>query len=378
VTSLKENKGSREVAKFVTFGEIMLRLACPGHRRLSQTIPGALSATFAGSESNVAAALAGFGDAVQFVTALPHGAVTSACLSTLRAQGVDVSRILKRNEGRFGQFFVETGANQRPTQIQYDRDGSCVSLAGADEYEWNDVLETATWLHVSGITPALSENAFQATLQAVRLARQSAVTVSLDVNYRSALWRWDGKNQPVRLAIQTLQELLPFVDVLFSGSGDATLLGVENNAGGRANAGRDPMSEAIEFCESLVLRYPQLRYIAVALRVQQSASSNGYGAGLFDTARNVLLSAPEINGQFTPWPIHQIVDRVGAGDAFAGGLLHGFAAAGLDDPSPLQQILEFATAAGCLAHSVEGDQLCCSEAEVQALVDGDSSGRVRR
>jgi len=351
----------------------MLRLACSGHRRLVQSIPGSLNATFAGSESNVAAALARFGHAVRFITALPNSFVGEACLSSLRSEGIDVSRIVMREDARLGQFYVESGANQRPTRIQYDRAGSAVSLTRGEEYDWPAIMADAGWLHVSGITPAISRTAFRATRMALEAARQVGVRISMDVNFRSALWRWDNSLEPLELAAQSLRELLPMVDVLFTGIGDTELLGV------RLPTERDDDADPlVAFCGDVVSAFPQVRYIAVSLREQQSASSNNYGCGLYDARTKTLLKAPLHDGEYRPWSIGQIIDRVGAGDAFAAGLLRGLSERWDDAPDNLQQVLEFATAAGCLAHSIEGDILYATVDEIDRMLAGDTTGRVQR
>lgn len=362
------------LSDIVTFGEIMFRLATPGQTRIAQAVPGSLHATFAGAEANVAVALAQFGRRSRFVTSLPDNPLTTACLATLRGQGVLVEDCVRRSRGRFGLFFVESGANQRPVRIHYDREGSAVSLADESAYDWSRILAPAGWLHVSGITPAISEPAFRATLAAVRTASGSGIPVSLDVNFRSALWRWDGRNQPRRLAAETLRQLLPHVSVLFAGPGDAELLSVDDLNPGPQAITPGNLGSVHAFARAVVNRDPTVRYVATSVREQRSASDNGYGAVLYDAGSDELLVAPRVEGRAGLWEIHDIVDRVGAGDAFAAGLIDGLSRT----PPDLQATLDFATAAGCLAHSTVGDFLYSSRDEVHALVAGQSSGRIQR
>ena len=199
---------AQTVNRVVTFGEIMVRMAPPGVQRIQQSLPGKLDVTFAGAEANVAASLALLGNDVEFVTALPEGPLTDACLGNLRSVGIGTRHVQISDQGRFGIFLVDTGANQRPTRVFYDRDSSSISLAGPGSFDWDTVLAGSSWLHLTGITPALSAAAAALTLQAATRARELGIGVALDCNFRSKLWRWDSSRTPLQLASETLSKFL--------------------------------------------------------------------------------------------------------------------------------------------------------------------------
>lgn len=359
------------MAAIVTFGEIMARMAPPGVERLRQSLPGRLDVTFAGAEANTAVSLALLGSDVDFVTALPAGPLTDACLSSLRGTGVGTQHVRLTASGRLGIFFVETGANQRPTQVYYDRDHSAISQSAPGDFCWTDILKGARWLHLTGITAALSESAAELTIEAARVARQLGVEVSFDINFRSKLWRWDGADQPQQLARRTLLKLLPHVSLWFLSEDDCGLLGLADqqpaNGGSRAE-------RLVRAAKSVRQQFPGIRYFAGTFREQISASHNNWSGLLFDAAADITTQAPLRDGVVQPWEIRQIVDRVGSGDAFAAGILFG-----LSQPTPdLQYTIDFATAAGCLAHSISGDWNYVSRAEIEELMHGAGTGRVVR
>jgi 2-dehydro-3-deoxygluconokinase len=341
-------------AKVVTFGEIMLRLAPRGFERFLQTPQ--FVATFGGAEANVAVALASFGSPASFVTVLPANPIADAAVAELRGFGVDTSRII-RAAGRLGVYYLEAGANQRPSRIVYDRDYSAMALAQPGDISWQAVFEGATWFHISGITPALSASAADLAVESVHKARSAGVTVSCDLNYRKNLWKW-GKT-----AREVMPELVKLTDVLIANEEDIQVsLGLEAEVD--VQSGQLDRLQYEKLAGRVLSAYPNLRAIAITLRESMSASHNRWSACLHD-GKKFLTSRR--------YDITHIVDRVGAGDCFAGGLIHGMLG-GLTS----QETLEFAVAASCLKHSIPGDFSRLTVAEVNALLKEGGSGRVQR
>ncbi len=341
-------------AKVITFGEIMLRLKSPGAERLLQSAH--LEATFGGGEANVAVALAGFGEDAAFVTVLPDNDIANACVAELRRFGVDTSRIVRKS-GRIGIYFLEGGANQRPSKVIYDRAGSTMALAKPGDFDWAQTFQGADWFHITGITPAISASAAELSLEAVQAARQAGLTVSCDFNYRGNLWKY-GKSAP-----EVMKELVRFVDIGIANEEDCQkALGIVSDVAVEGGA-LDP-AKYRSLAEHVLAAFPQLRLIAITLRESRSASHNGWSACLHDRQQFLLSRKYEIT---------DIVDRVGAGDAFAGGLIHG-----LRSLPTRGEALEFAVAASCLKHSIPGDFNRVTRAEVMKLAGGDASGRVQR
>ncbi len=340
--------------RVVTFGEIMLRLKSPGVERLFQSP--VLEATFGGGEANVAVSLANFGLDAAFASVLPANAVADACIADLRRFGVDTSRIV-RGPGRMGIYYLETGANQRPSVVVYDRAGSSIAQAKPGDMDWGRAFEGAHWFHITGITPAISAGAAELSLEAVKRARDRGLTVSCDFNYRGKLWKY-GKSAP-----EVMRELVRFVDIGIANEEDCQKsLGVTVDVDVHSG---DLAVEKYEALSAKVLEeFPQLRVIAITLRQSRSADQNGWSACLRD-AQGFYLSRQ--------YEIADIVDRVGGGDAFAAGLIYG-----LISYETAQEALEFAVAASCLKHSVPGDFNRVSVDEVQALMGGSGSGRVQR
>jgi 2-dehydro-3-deoxygluconokinase len=341
---------------------------------MSQALPGTLEVTFAGAEANAAASLGMLGVDVQFVTALPcDSPLTGPCLSSLRSAGVGTEHVRLTGDGRFGLFFVESGANQRPTRVDYDRDRSAISLAQPDDFEWSQIFAGADWFLVTGITPALSESAARLTLAALHAARQAGCRVAFDFNYRSKLWRWDSTVSPRELAVRTIRDLLPFVDLLFGGADDAEFLGLAV-ASGITGDPLPQLDRQLAACHALAGAFPNVQLIAGSVRIQHSASHNDWGGVLFDVGTGHHWAAPCEDGCWKPYEIRTIVDRVGSGDAFDAGVLFGLCQ---KEYSP-QDAINFATAAGCLAHSVTGDWNYATRADVEALMRGDGRGRILR
>ncbi len=342
---------SRQV---VTFGEVMLRLKSPGFERLFQSP--VLEATFGGGEANVAVSLSNYGLPVRYVTALPANAIADACVAELRRLGVDVSQIRRRGD-RMGIYFLEAGANQRPSKVIYDRYHSAIATAEPADFDWPEIFSGAVWFHVTGITPALSPSAAEITLQAARAAKEAGLTVSCDLNYRKKLWRY-GKSAP-----EVMRGLMQYVDVAVANEEDCQRsLGIEAEidvASGRLDA---TVYEGL--AQAVLDAFPGVQKIAITLRESHSASHNGWSACLHNR-RDFFVSRK--------YDITHIVDRVGGGDAFAAGLIYGLLT--YDDD---HRALEFATAASCLKHSIPGDFNRVSVVEVEALMAGEASGRVQR
>ncbi len=353
----------------------MLRLAAPGHRRLRQSLPGAVDATFAGSETNVAASLAMLGAEVSLVTAMPRNPIAEACIDAVRAVGVDTSRVHWSDIGRVGLYYLESGANQRPSRVTYDRDHSSVALTPAEAYSWRESLAGATWLHVSGVTPALSEAAAEATQAAVEQAKRGGVTVSCDLNFRGKLWRWKPGVDPRDLAEHVMNRLLPFVDVLIANEEDCSqVLGIAAE-GSDIEAGRIVASRYEDVAARVVERFPKVQTVATTLRHSLSASHNDWGAMLYSAQDRRACFAPLRDGEYSPYPIKNIVDRVGGGDSFAAALIFALTTETLRSP---QSAVAFAAAASCLAHSIPGDFNYSSRQEIETLMRGLGSGRVVR
>ena len=338
--------------KIVTLGELMLRLAPEGYLRFVQAEK--LESTFGGAEANVAVSLANFGEQAVFVTKLPSHEIGQAAVNSLRKFGVDTSEI-RRGGSRVGIYYCEKGASQRPSKVIYDRAGSSFAGSEPSEYDWERILEGASWLHITGITPALSDNCAETALRACKAAREKGVTVSTDLNYRKKLWTREK-------AGQVMTELCKYVDVCIANEEDAKdVFGIES-ADSDIESGRLSKEGYIEVASRLTDRFG-FKAVAITLRESLSANDNRWSALLY-TGGNAYFSKK--------YDIH-IVDRVGGGDSFGAGLIYSMVSG--DDP---QTSVDFAVAASCLKHSVEGDYNMVSVQEVRALASGGGSGRVQR
>lgn len=355
----------------VCFGEIMARFAPPDHLRIAQAMPGMMEVAFAGAEANAAVTIAQLGGRADFVSALPCNPIADAAVAALRGAGVGVAPVVRSAQGRCGIYFVETGASQRGGLVVYDREGSAFALAGPDDYPWPEIFANAGWFHTSGIAAGVSRVAADATHAAIRAARHAGVTVSCDLNFRRKLWRWDPGVAPEALARRTLATMLPGVDVLIGNPYDlADLIGEEHDAE------PDGALEAhAALAARVAARWPQLRWIAMTLRQNHSASHNRWGALLFRPGDGAVFSAPQEGGRYAPYEIHTIVDRVGTGDVFSGALIFALQTVELAEPA---RALKFAMAASCLAHSIKGDFFHSTRAEVEGLMKGDGVGHVSR
>lgn len=342
------------MAKYVTFGEIMLRLKPPGAQRFFQSP--LLEATFGGGEANVAVALAGFGCPSAFVSLIPQNAIGEACVSELRRHGVDTSRVVRKGS-RLGIYFLEGGANQRPPVVIYDREGSAIAQAKKGDIDWEKSLAGATWFHITGITPAISLSAADLSLEAVEKARALGLKVSCDLNYRKNLWKY-GRSAP-----EIMGEIVKSADVAIANEEDCQkALGISLPVD--VESGKLETATYMSLAEKVLSIYPNLTHIAITLRESRSADENGWSAVLA-TGKDFLVSRR--------YEVRDIVDRVGTGDTFAAGLIYG-----LNNLSSPQEALEFAVAASCLKHSIPGDLPLLTLAEVQALVGGSGAGRVQR
>jgi 2-dehydro-3-deoxygluconokinase len=339
----------------VTFGEIMLRLAPPGFERFLQSPQ--FVATFGGGEANVAVALSMYGLPAAYVTALPEkNPIADAVIGEMRRFGVDASRIV-RGKGRMGVYYVENGANQRPSKVVYDRADSAIALAKPGDIDWDAAFEGAGWFHVTGITPAISESAAALAMESVRKAREKGLTVSCDLNYRKNLWKWGKK------ASEVMGELVRFIDIAIANEEDVQMaLGIQAEVD--VHSGKLEHAQYEKLAAKVLAEYPNLKAIAITLRESKSASHNGWSACMHDRKQFMLSRHYEIT---------HIVDRVGGGDCFAGGLIYG-----LQTMDSHQDALEFAVAASCLKHSIPGDFNRFTADEVRALIKGGGSGRVQR
>lgn len=356
------------MSRIVTFGEIMGRIATPGYARFQQAMPGSVNVTFAGAEASIAASIAYLGGDAAFATALPQHAIADACVADLRAMGVDTRHILRTPHGRLGLYFLESGINQRPGNVIYDRDGASVAITPASAYDWPTIFAGAEWFVISGITPAISRNAAEVTKAAMQAASDLGVKIACDMNYRSKLWQWDPPLKPRELATRTMRELMPLVDLFIGGVEDAAeMLGI-------TPTGHTP--EALHVVARRITReFPRIRRVAMTLRQGISATHNHFGGLFYEADGERLCLAPLASDGYAPYSITHIVDRLGAGDGFTAGLLFALTTPELSDP---QIAVSFATAAGCLAHSIEGDFNYSTRAEIEALMAGDASGRVKR
>ena len=340
--------------KVVTFGEIMLRLKAPGHERFFQSPH--LEATFGGGEANVAVSLANYGMKSAFVTVLPDNDIANACLRELNGFGVDTS-FVRRAPGRMGIYYLEGGANQLPSKVIYDRAHSSIAEAKSGDLDWDSIFDGAGWFHITGITPAISRSAMEISLESVKKAKAAGLTVSCDLNYRKNLWKYGVS------ATEAMREMAKYVDIAIANEEDVQKsLGIEADV--NVESGKLEREKYRKLGDAVLSKYPSMKMIAITLRESRSADANGWSACLNDRSAFYLSRSYEIT---------DIVDRVGGGDSFAGGLIFG-----LNMYEDRRKALEFAVAASCLKHSILGDFNRVGVSDVEKLMSGDASGRVQR
>ena len=340
--------------KVLTFGEIMLRLKAPGHERFFQSPM--LEATFGGGEANVAVSLANYGMDAEFLTVLPKNDIADACIRELRYFGVDTKKIV-RSEGRMGIYYLEGGANQLPSKVVYDRAYSSIAMAKPGDIDWDKAFEGVAWFHITDITPAISESAMELSLESVKEAKKRNITVSCDLNYRKNLWKYGKK------ASEVMQELAKYVDVAIANEEDVQK-SLEITVDVNVESGELDREKYRALGNKVLEAYPNMKCIAITLRESHSADWNGWAACLND-GKDFYVSKK--------YEIRDIIDRVGGGDSFAGGLIYG-----LNHFDNKQSALEFAVAASCLKHSVIGDFNRVGVSDVEKLMGGDGTGRVQR
>ncbi|MEC9009245.1 MAG: sugar kinase [Planctomycetota bacterium] len=362
--------------RVVTFGEVMIRLAPEEFLRLGQVLPGRFEATFGGGELNVAVSIAHQGGQSAFLSSLPNNPLTDCLEQEMRKFGVDTGLLRRVDRGRFGIYFVETGANQRGGTVTYDRDGTSIALEDAAAYDFDSAFAGAGWLHITGITPAISQAAAGAALEAVQTASRAGLTVSCDLNFRKKLWNWQSGTDTVDLARDTMRGLVPFIDVVIANEEDCDLcLGIRAEETD-VEAGHLNVDAYQSVARKIVTEFPNVSTVAITLRESYSASHNNWGAMLLDTASDTAHFAPlNASGDYQSYEMHNIVDRVGAGDSFAGGLIFAMTTPELSEP---ETALRYATAASCLKHSIKGDFSYAQRPEIESLMGGSTSGRVSR
>lgn len=343
--------------KVVTFGEIMLRLSTPGYLRFAQARQ--FDATFGGGEANVAVSLAQYGIDTEFVTRFPDNDIARSCIRDLHSYGVDTGHCVFGGE-RLGIYFLETGAVARPSKVVYDRAHSSISTVEPGMIDWDSVFKGADWFHWTGITPAISQGAADVCKEATQAARRNGVTVSCDLNYRKNLWKY-GKS-----ASEVMPELVAGCDLILGNEEDAEkVFGIKPEGfDAAATGGQIDVNRFRSVCEQLQERFPLAKKVVITLRGSINANHNTWGGVLWDG--KTLFQSPR-------YDITHIVDRVGGGDSFMGGLIYGILSYADD-----ARALNFAAAASCLKHTVFGDYNCVTVAEVENLMKGDGSGRVSR
>ena len=344
--------------KVVTFGEIMLRLSPPGYLRFSQT--NSFDVVYGGGESNVAVSLANYGIPVEFVTRIPKSEIGECALMELRKRGVGTSHIVLGGE-RLGIYFMETGAVNRSSNVVYDRTNSAMAELKSGMINWDKVFDGVSWFHWTGITPAISKNAADVCLEAVKIASDKGLTISTDLNYRSKLWKYEGNRNEI------MTELTSYSDIILGNEEDTEMhFGIKPEDLDINKQGNEINSEAfLSVCNQMMKKFPRAKKIIITLRGSISASHNSWTGILYDGKKMY---------ESKQYQITDIVDRIGAGDSFMGGLIYGF----LNYPNEDQKALDFAVAASCLKHTIKGDVNLVKVEEVEKLMNGNSSGRVYR
>ena len=346
------------MGKVVTFGEIMLRLSPPGFLRFSQT--NSFDIVYGGGESNVAVSLANYGIPVDFITRLPKNDIGDCALMELRKRGVNTQNIIFGGD-RLGIYFLETGAVSRGSKVVYDRSHSAISEIKPGMIDWDKVFDGTEWFHWTGITPAISQSAADVCLEAVKVACAKGITISTDLNYRAKLWKYGVEPEGI------MTELTSYCDIILGNEEDAEKhFGIKPEGLDITKQGHDVKAEVfLSVCQQMMKKFPKAKKVITTLRGSISASHNTWAGVLYD--RKTMFQSPQ-------YQITDIVDRVGGGDSFMGGLIYGL----LTYPEDDQNALNFAVAASCLKHTIKGDANLVSVDEVKKLMGGDASGRVSR
>jgi len=342
--------------RIVTFGEIMLRLVPPGFERFSQARQ--FNASYGGGEANVAVSLANFGLKVDYVTRLPKNDISEACLMDLRRYNVGTDKIIFGGD-RLGIYFLENGAVARASKVIYDRANSAIADIQPGMVNWDSVFEGVSWFHWTGITPAISEGASLVCKEAIKAANKKGITVSTDLNFRKNLWKWGKK------ASEVMPDLVAGCDIILGNEEDAAMVFGIHPDGADVTSGHVEAAAYESVCHQLMIKFPRAKKVIVTLRGSVNANHNTWSGVLFDGKK--LYQAPT-------YDITHIVDRVGGGDSFMGGLIYGLITFTGDD----QRALDFAVAASCLKHTIIGDFNLVTVKEVETLMAGDGSGRVSR
>ena len=344
--------------KVVTFGEIMLRLSTPGFLRFSQT--NSFDVVYGGGESNVAISLANYGVPVEFVTRLPKTDIGECALMEMRKRGVGTSHITYGGD-RLGIYFLETGAVSRGSKVVYDRTNSAMAEIESGMIDWDQVFDGASWFHWTGITPAISKSAADVCLEAVKIASERGITISTDLNYRSKLWQYGGNREAI------MTELTSYCDIILGNEEDAEMqFGIKPEGLDIKTQVNKVKAEAyLSVCKQMIKKFPRAKKIIITLRGSISASHNSWAGVLYDGEKMY---------ESIQYQITDIVDRVGGGDSFVGGLIYGL----LNYPNEDQKALDFAVAASCLKHTIKGDANLVTVEEIEKLMNGDASGRVNR
>ena len=344
--------------KVITFGEIMLRLAPQGFLRFSQA--NSFDAIYGGGESNVAVSLANYGIPVDFVTRLPKNDIGECAMMELRKRGVGVDKIVYGGD-RLGIYFLETGAVSRGSKVVYDRTHSAIAEIESGMINWEEVFDGAEWFHWTGITPAISQGAADVCLEAVKAASKLGLTISTDLNYRAKLWNYNGDRETI------MTELTSYCDVILGNEEDAEMhFGIKPEGLDITTQGHEVKAEAfLSVCQQMMIKFPRAKKVITTLRGSISASHNTWAGVLYDGTKMYKTRQYQIT---------DIVDRVGGGDSFMGGLIYGL----LTFPEDDQNALDFAVAASCLKHTIKGDANLVTVEEVNKLMGGDASGRVAR
>lgn len=342
----------------VTFGEIMMRLAPKGYLRFSQA--NSFDVIYGGGEANVAISLANFGIPVEFVTRLPKNDIGQCALMELRKRNVGTRYIIEGGD-RLGLYFLETGAVSRGSKVIYDRSSSAMSQIKPGMVDWKNIFKNAEWFHWTGITPAISQSAADTCLEAIKIASQMGITISTDLNYREKLWKYNGDREKI------MTELTSYCDIILGNEEDAEKhFGIKPNGLDVSKQGKNVKAESfLSVCKQMQNKFPRAKKVITTLRGSISASHNIWSGILFD-GKNMFKSKE--------YQITHIVDRIGGGDSFMGGLIYGL----IYFPDDNQKALDFAVAASCLKHTIKGDANLVTIEEVKKLMNGDLSGRVAR